>query len=308
MKNTSKPWLLGSMLLLPGLVIAVGLQLTGNPMIADTDETIRGLSLLPAPSAGSSDIFSGDPNDDWNDSLFPSAATVSEEFIRGGVPARLTLQVSKYRFRRDEVLSARTLLAMDMEQAPRGVHLSAALTTRQGNLVADISPEIWQSTETGILGRIAADSDNSWPRELRLVVTMKAPEMLPAAVSTDIELFSPKATVSSVGTPYQDQNDWVLPLEVDVYAPGILVVSAQLTEDSGTLIGHLHSRSRVTDHGILELRLRRDLLDPEHYQQNLILSEISVRHIADSLNAELGWGDSKRAHYVLPPLGKLEEK
>ncbi|MEK9764960.1 MAG: hypothetical protein VW274_00625, partial [Thalassolituus sp.] len=145
----------------------------------------------------------------------------------------------------------------------------------------------------------------SWPKDLRLVITMKAPDMLPATVATDIELFSPKATVHRVGTPYEDKGDWVIPLEVDVYVPGILVVSAQLTEDSGNLIGHLHSRSRVTDHGILELRLRRDLLDPEHYDQNLILSDISVRHIADSLNAELGWGDSERAHFVLPPLNKI---
>jgi hypothetical protein len=80
-------------------------------------------------------------------------------------------------------------------------------------------------------------------------------------------------------------------------------VSGRLTDDNGALITHLHSRRRFSESGVLEVRFRRQLLTDEHLQQNLILSHVSVRHIADNLNAEMSWGASERDRFVLAPLG-----
>jgi len=299
MKNSSKTWLLGSILLLPGVFIALTMQVFGpGLMTSDEHQSIRVLSALPATSAGDTTL-AGFPADDWGlkESLITRTVPIRDEELTGS----LTLQVLKYRFRRSEPVEARMQFVVDSGSAPRGAHMSLALTTRQGNYVADISPE-WHEDGESLFGKVSVVPEAGWPDGLNLVLTLKAPERLPVESSVEIELFSPKVLIKSVGQAYSDGDEWVIPVEAEIHEPGVMVVSARLTEDNGSLITHLHSRGHFEKDGILEIRLRKQLIEESHYHQNLLMTDISVHHIADSLNADMGWGASERDTFVLPPI------
>lgn len=298
MKNASNPWVLGTILLLPGLIIALSLQVFKPSSADDADGALSALRNLPPTASGS---LPGSDWAEWAGVRSPELISESSDIVYDDVKARLTVQVPKARMRRDQLLEARVVLELVEGSLPAGAQLSVALTTAQGNFVADITPE-FASGPDQLMGVITAEPEPQWPQALRLVATLKSPERLPGTVTAAFELFTPKAIVSSVGQLSMDAEDLVIPLQVDIVEPGVLVVSARLTDDNGALITHLHSRRRFSESGVLEVRFRRQLLTDEHIQQNLILSHVSVRHIADNLNAEMSWGASERDRFVLAPL------
>jgi hypothetical protein len=135
-----------------------------------------------------------------------------------------------------------------------------------------------------------------------LVLTLKAPERLPVESSVDIELFSPKVLIEGVGNISSEGDEWLIPINAEVYEPGVVVVSARLLDKAGNLVTHIHSRGHFDESGTLEVRLRKKLIEASMLDDGLVMTDISVRHIADSLNADMGWGDSTQASYRIDPV------
>lgn len=294
MKQSSRTWILGGILLLPGVLIALTMQMFAPGLLSSDDHhSIRVLSALPPTASGGSAI-SEIGGERWQGAVNP--VTQVQPVTTDEVTGELTLQSLKYRFRRSEPLEARMQFLFTSGQPPRGTHMSLVLTTRQGNFIADLNPE-WLDIANGEVGHASVMPESDWPDELSLVLTLKAPERLPVAVSADIELFTPKALLTGVGTVREEGDEWVIPVAATVYKPGVIVVSARLLDGSGNLITHLHSRGHFKEDGELEVRLRKQLIPESEMRGTLLMTDISVRHIADSLNADMGWGDSERVSY-----------
>ena len=299
MKNSSKSWLLGGILLLPGALIALTMQfLSPDLLSSDRHQSIRVLSALPPTAAGDFELMDIG-GEIWAGAVKP--VTYTERIRTDEMTASLTLQVLKYRFRRNQQIAARMQFAPEAGEPPRGAHMSLAVTTRQGNYIAEASPD-WIKTGEGTVGSVMITPEPGWPDELTLVLTLKAPERLPVESSVDIELFSPKVLIEGVGNISSEGDEWLIPINAEVYEPGVVVVSARLLDKAGNLVTHIHSRGHFDESGTLEVRLRKKLIEASMLDDGLVMTDISVRHIADSLNADMGWGDSTQASYRIDPV------
>ena len=299
MKNSSKPWLLGGILLLPGALIALTMQFLSPELLSsDQHQSIRVLSALPPSAAGEADL-TDIGGDIWSRALKP--VTYTERIRTDEMTGSLTLQVLKYRFRRNQQIAARMQFAPESGEPPRGSHMSLAVTTRQGNYIAEATPE-WITTGNGTVGSAMITPEAGWPDQLTLVLTLKAPERLPIESTVDIELFNPKVLIKGVGNISSEGDEWLIPIMAEVFEPGVVVVSARLLDKTGNLVTHIHSRGHFDESGTLEVRLRKKLIEASMLDEGLVMTDISVRHIADSLNADMGWGDSAQGSYRIDPV------
>lgn len=296
--SPSNRWFLGGILLLPGLLIAFSLQIfgQGSPSPAALD-----INKMPPTSAGHTGLDVSGHHSEWAMSLSPSAVTTKDDVELGSAAGQLILQLQKFRFRRDEKVLARVSFNFSQGRLPEGYDFNVSLATQQGNTILDITPE-WTLEPEQIHGLVSMSPEADWPSKLEVIATLRVGNQPAHSSKIQLELFSPKIIVTGVSSPYLESENWVIPVDITVNEPGVAVVSARLTEDNGTLVTHLQSRNRLVEDGALLMHVRRQLISERLYQQNLMLSDITVRHIADGLNAELGWGDSTRATYVLPTL------
>jgi hypothetical protein len=303
---SSNRWILGAILLLPGLFIAFSLQLFGQSSESSAVPSSLNVNQMPPTSAGGAEPFykdqtSKDQNSEWGISLSSSAVSTKQLIELAGMTGQVSVQLPKYRFRRDEKILSRVSFDLKSGRLPDGFEMTVALVTQQGNMIRDVTPN-WSMSSGRIHGLISVVSEADWPENLELDAIIKAPQQLAHETKVQLELFSPKILVTGVSPPYLDGDDWLIPVEITVNEPGVAVVSARLTEDNGTLVTHLQSRSRLTKSGTLLMHVRSQLISDHHFKQNLMLTDITVRHIADGLNAKLGWGDTSRDRYVIPTL------
>lgn len=295
----SNRWVLGAILLLPGLFIALSLQMFGE----SSDDGVTPVSLdinqLPPTSAGGIEEHSTDQHSEWGISLSSTAVTTKQLVDLVGMTGQVSVQLPKYRFRWNENILARVSFDLQSGKLPPEFEMTVSLVTEQGNFILDVTPE-WNNSGSRIHGLISVIPESDWPADIELVAIIKAPQQRVHETKVQLELFSPKIVVTGIASPYLKGDDWIIPVEITVNEPGVAVVSARLTEDNGTLVTHLQSRSRLKEDGILLMHVRSQLINERHFKQNLMLSDITVRHIADGLNAKLGWGDSSRNKYVIP--------
>lgn len=305
----SNRWILGGILLLPGLVIALSLQIFDRDSVDNAVAQALNLNQMPPTSAGSTKHQAAEHPSEWGISLSSSVVTTKEKVIIGEATGQMSVQLEKYRFRWDEKILAGVSFELESGKLPSNSEMIVSITTQQGNLIQDVTPA-WTKSGNRTHGLISVLPNSDWPANIEVVVTLKVPQqgsdestaLRAHETKVPLELFSPKIIVTGVASPYIEGDDWVVPIEITVHEPGVAVVSARLIEDNGTLVSHLQSRSRLTEDGLVLMHVRKQLITEKHYKQNLMLTDITVRHIADGLNAKLGWGDATRAKYVIPKL------
>lgn len=295
----SNRWVLGAILLLPGLFIALSLQMFGKDSDSGVTPGTLDINQLPPTSSGGTEQRSTDQNSEWGISLSSTAVATKQQVDLVGMTGQVAVQLSKYRFRWNENILARVSFDLKSGKLPPEFEITVSLVTEQGNFILDVTPE-WTNSGSRIHGLISVIPESDWPANIELVAIINVPQQRVHETKVALELFSPKIIVTGVASPYLEGEDWIIPLEITVNEPGVAVVSARLTEDNGTLVTHLQSRSRLKEDGILLMHVRSQLISERHFKQNLMLSDITVRHIADGLNAKLGWGDASRNKYVIP--------
>jgi hypothetical protein len=295
MTNASGRWVLAVILLLPGVITALSFHLLSSPLPSEAD-----LAALPATAAGEPDDVSAPAALGETIYRASDAALFDARYLAG----RLLIQSPEYRFRRDEPLVARVVLEMSRGDLPDDYEFMVWVTTGQGNFVADITPG-WTVEADRITGRISVMSSPQWPTQLRLQAVLRIPGENAVQVSLATEVFEPVAVVKGTGQPFIEQGIWQIPLRVEVYEPGVVTVTATLTDEQGAVITHLHSRQRLETTGQALLHVRDTALTAEQKTSHLQLTDIQVRHISDRYSAPLGWGDSEKNRYTLPQLDAL---
>ena len=297
MLKTSGRWILGAILLLPGLITALTFH-----FLSDNQLTVDDLTRLPATAAGDA---SPPPQATVNepDSDAGMVITDSQLFDNDLLSGRLVLQSPQYRFRRSETLNAHISLDISAGALPERYEFFVWLITPQGNFVADVTPQ-WQQGHHRITGRVKQPIAAGWPAQMRLQAMLRLPGQPPVEASLTTELYEPAATITGVDTPYAEGEDWVIPIKLTLYEPGVITITATLLDDTGATVTHLHCRQRMDNSGDVLMHVRRHLLSEGHESQNLLLGDIQVRHISDRSSAPLGWGDSERSRYVLPVFGR----
>lgn len=297
MLKTSGRWILGAILLLPGLFTALAFHLLSAPEL-----TVDDLSRLPATASGLPPVAATVTADTADDPAVV-AVTDSKLFDNDLVSGRLVIQSPQLRFRRSESLNAQVSLDISAGALPERYELFVWLITPQGNFVADVTPQ-WQEGKHRISGRVNGPVTRTWPALLRLQAVLRMPGQAAVEVALATELYEPAATVTGVDTPYAEGEDWVIPLKLTLHEPGVITITATLSDDSGATVTHLHCRQRMDASGDVLMHVRRHLLNDVHASQNLLLGDIQVRHISDRSSAPLGWGDSERSRYLLPVFGR----
>lgn len=225
-----------------------------------------------------------------------------------GLPGQLSIQLSAYRYRQEEPIEADITLSGDDALFSQLSGLS--LSVRDNNNAVLLMPQTdvqnsqAQNTQAGNnsseqrLQTRFSSSDN-WPTELNLVAELQLSDGSTLRQSAPFQVFTAVAEITGTGTPYVDDNELVIPVEIDKAAAGYYKLAASLHYADKKPLAYLQGKGRIGSSGTLELRVHGSLLYNLDGIQNLWIGNLQLRKMPEKPGPEVQWGFSRDDFYAV---------
>ena len=225
-----------------------------------------------------------------------------------GLPGQLSIQLSAYRYRQEEPIEADITLSGD--DALFSQLSGLTLSVRDNNNAVLLMPQTDvqnsqaqntqarnNSSEQRLHTRFSS-SDN-WPTELNLVAELQLSDGSTLRQSAPFQVFTAVAETTGTGTPYVDDNELVIPVEIDKAAAGYYKLAASLHYADKKPLAYLQGKGRIGSSGTLELRVHGSLLYNLDGIQNLWIGNLQLRKMPEKPGPEVQWGFSRDDFYAV---------
>ncbi len=225
-----------------------------------------------------------------------------------GLPGQLSIQLSAYRYRQEEPIEADITLSGD--DALFSQLSGLTLSVRDNNNAVLLMPQTDvqnsqaqntqarnNSSEQRLHTRFSS-SDN-WPTELNLVAELQLSDGSTLRQSAPFQVFTAVAEITGTGTPYVDDNELVIPVEIDKAAAGYYKLAASLHYADKKPLAYLQGKGRIGSSGTLELRVHGSLLYNLDGIQNLWIGNLQLRKMPEKPGPEVQWGFSRDDFYAV---------
>lgn len=225
-----------------------------------------------------------------------------------GLPGQLSIQLSAYRYRQEEPIEADITLSGD--DALFSQLSGLTLSVRDNNNAVLLMPQTdvqnsqAQNTQTGNnsneqrLQTRFSSSDN-WPTELNLVAELQLSDGSTLRQSAPFQVFTAVAEITGTGTPYVDDNELVIPVNIEKAAAGYYKLAASLHYADKKPLAYLQGKGRIGSSGTLELRVHGSLLYNLDGIQNLWIGNLQLRKMPEKPGPEVQWGFSRDDFYAV---------
>ncbi len=215
-----------------------------------------------------------------------------------GLPGQLSIQLSAYRYRQEEPIEADITLSGD--DALFSQLSGLTLSVRDNNNAVLLMPQAQiqnNSNEQRLQTRFSS-SDN-WPTELNLVAELQLSDGSTLRQSAPFQVFTAVAEITGTGTPYVDDNELVIPVEIEKAAAGYYKLAASLHYADKKPLAYLQGKGRIGSSGTLELRVHGSLLYNLDGIQNLWIGNLQLRKMPEKPGPEVQWGFSRDDFYAV---------
>lgn len=228
--------------------------------------------------------------------LQPNAGAVSRRDLNSfGLPGRMTVSLNAYRYRPGDTIHAQVMLYGDHNLFTQVARLSLTLSDAHNQPLQTLPA---QATVSDGQQRwdVSVRAAEDWPEELNLTATLILTDGEQLQQSAPLRLFTSVAEITALGKPYRDNNELVIPVELEQAQPGYYKLAASLHYEDKKPLAYLQGTARISHSGTLELRVYGALLTQLPATQDLWLGNFRLRRIpakpAD--NDNLGWGSSRQ--------------
>lgn len=231
--------------------------------------------------------------------LQPNAGAHSvRDLNTAGLPGQLSIQLSAYRYRQEEPIEADITLSGD--DALFSQLSGLTLSVRDNNNAVLLMPQAQiqnNSNEQRLQTRFSS-SDN-WPTELNLVAELQLSDGSTLRQSAPFQVFTAVAEITGTGTPYVDDNELVIPVNIEKAAAGYYKLAASLHYADKKPLAYLQGKGRIGSSGTLELRVHGSLLYNLDGIQNLWIGNLQLRKMPEKPGPEVQWGFSRDDFYAV---------
>lgn len=233
--------------------------------------------------------------------LTPNAGSKTQRSLEAnGLPGELTVSLSAYRYRLDQLIEAEVSLIGNDELFTQVGRVQLSLRDQSNAIVklvsanASLERERWSYTTS-------IEPDEEWPDELNLVaeVTLTNGESL--RQSAPLRLFNPVAVIHSIGDARIEDNELVIPVNIRDAQPGFYKLGASLLLADKKPLAYLQGKAHLRgSSGTLELHAHGSLLSTLNTRQPLWLSSFQLRRIPEKPGPQVGYGDSEHTMIRIP--------
>ncbi|UDM62287.1 hypothetical protein KIJ96_03210 [Pseudoalteromonas piscicida] len=147
----------------------------------------------------------------------------------------------------------------------------------------------------------AVDGETTWPQELNVVVRAKPSSAKAVALTASIRYYQPSATLLAIATPYPEQADLIIPLQLEVKQSGTYRIRANLFTRDGTPISHLVEKQKLSEgKQVFNLKAHQSVLAPfsaKSGPSQFTLKTFVIERMSPMPGELAQFGDSKITEY-----------
>ncbi|MCD8521405.1 MAG: hypothetical protein LRY72_03920 [Saccharospirillaceae bacterium] len=231
--------------------------------------------------------------------LQPNAGAHSVRDLNSvGLPGQLSIQLSAYRYRQDEPIEADITLSGDDALFSQLSGLTLSVRDNSNTVLLMPQAQIQNNRSEQRLHTRFSGRD-SWPTELNLVAELQLSDGSTLRQSAPFQVFTAVAEITGLGTPYVDDNELVIPVDIDQAAAGYYKLAASLHHADKKPLAYLQGKGRIGSSGTLELRVHGSLLYNLGGIQNLWIGNLQLRKMPEKPGPEVQWGFSREDFYAV---------
>ena len=233
--------------------------------------------------------------------IYPNqGAGISQPLQPLGLNGELRIDLDHYRYRVGETLSAQVSLIADDALLSQISELQITVIDRQKKTLQQLSS---RNSEHSQASQWQAETEVSdrWPEEASVNARMIFVDGQQLNYSAPFQVFDPVAEVSGIKTPYVDNNELIIPVDVKKAKSGYYKLAAALFTAEDQPIAYLQGKTRIaSSSGMIELKVHGSLLAALGSQQDLVIKSFQLRRIpARPGDGVVGWGVSREPSYVI---------
>ncbi len=215
-----------------------------------------------------------------------------------GLPGQLSIQLAAYRFRHEDTIEADITLSGDDALFSQLSGLTLSVRDNNNTVLLMPQAEVQNSSGEQRLKTRFSSSDN-WPTELNLVAELRLTDGSTLRQSAPFQVFTAVAEITGTGTPYVDDNELVIPVDIEKAVAGYYKLAASLHYADKKPLAYLQGKGRIGSSGTLELRIHGSLLYNLGGIQNLWIGHLQLRKMPEKPGPEVQWGFSRDDFYAV---------
>ncbi|WP_430460231.1 hypothetical protein ACQUQU_13535 [Thalassolituus sp. LLYu03] len=235
-----------------------------------------------------------------NELLTPNQGSHSHRSLEAyGLPGHLSVQLSAYRYRHDEMIDASVTLSGSDALFTQVARVSLSLRDRDGRQIQALSANASTSADHWLYHtRFGASPD--WPAELNVSAEVQLTNGEHLSQSAPFSLFTPVAEISGVGDSQRDDNQLLIPVHISNAKPGYYKLGAALFYADKRPLAYLQAQGKISGStGTLTLKVWGSLLTQLSAPQGLWLGSFQLRRIPEKPGPEVGFGISQKDFYAV---------